>query len=72
MGFENARIEDETGQNAYHIEEGSLMVFRPGTSSGQLVRDRRECSLLDVAPSMLHSIGLKAPDYMTGTPIWTS
>jgi len=69
MGFENSVIEDETGQNAYHIQEGSLMVFRPDSTGTRQIRDRREISLLDVAPSILHSLGLRPPDYMTGSPI---
>ena len=69
MGFENSIIEDETGQNAYHIPEGTLMVFRPDSTGAGQIRDRREVSLLDLAPSMLHSLGLRPPDYMTGRPI---
>lgn len=65
MGFENVRIEDETGQNAYHIPEGSLFIYSPHGEPAH--SGRPEVSTLDIAPSLLAKFQLKSPDHMLGS-----
>lgn len=64
LGFANVAIEDSTGQSAYHIPNGALLIHAPH----QPRRDngRVEISTLDVAPMLLANFGVTPPSYMRG------
>jgi len=63
LGFRNAAIEDESGQTAYHVPRGALMVHRRG-ARGRIAEPVRTISTLDVAPMMLARLDVAAPAYM--------
>jgi hypothetical protein len=63
LGFSNTAIEDESGQTAYHVPEGALIVHRRGARSVATAPLRR-VSTLDVAPMLLTRLGVAVPAYM--------
>ncbi|AFY43931.1 hypothetical protein [Nostoc sp. PCC 7107] len=62
MGLENIRIEDETNANAYHIPEGSLIIYDPQNYQPNYQRKRISC--LEIAPMILRNFTIKIPAYM--------
>lgn len=59
----NKIIEPSTGQTGHHHMVGIVGIDGPGACSGkQLI----ETSLLDLAPTILHYMGLAVPSYMDG------
>ena len=63
LGLENVKIEDLSDASAYHIPEGSLVIYDP--------RDRRPkdatrstVSTLEIAPTLLANFGVDRPGYM--------
>lgn len=62
LGLINQRIQDEAGSNAYHIPEGSMIVFDPRAPSG--ARERPAVSTIEIAPAVLANFGVKIPGYM--------
>lgn len=62
-GFENIKIQDGTGQSAYHIREGSLIVHHPRRPTAPPA-ERTEISTLELAPSLLRHFGVERPSYM--------
>lgn len=65
LGFRNVAIEDESGQTAYHIAEGALVVHRSG-ATGRIAAPKRSISTLELAPMLLSRLGVRVPDYMRG------
>jgi len=63
LGLANRRIQDEAGSNAYHIPEGSMIVFDPRDPSTNGV-DPLTISTREVAPSLLRNFDLEVPSYM--------
>lgn len=59
-GLANMEIQDRAGSSAYHIPEGTLIVY-DGTAPS---RDRPQISALDIAPSILASFDIAPPEYM--------
>jgi hypothetical protein len=67
LGFANVAVEDEAGQSAYHVREGSLTVYSHSVdlrSSGCA-----EVSTLEIAPAILRTLGVTPPSYMMDTRI---
>jgi hypothetical protein len=64
LGFELVAIEDEASSTGYHVPEGSLLVYDPRDGSIQ-DGQRPIVATTDVAPAMLASFGIEAPDYMS-------
>ena len=62
-GMENVKIQDRCGATAYHIPQGSLIIYSPShvKSSG----DISTISTTDIAPSILRNFNIAIPDYMT-------
>jgi hypothetical protein len=65
LGFRNVAIEDESGQTAYHIAEGALIVHRSGATN-RVVPPKQHISTLEVAPMLLSRLGVRVPEYMRG------
>jgi hypothetical protein len=54
---------DPTPKQGYHEQAGVLIMSGPGIATGV---ELGECSTLDLAPTMLHLLGLPIPPYMSG------
>ena len=67
-GMENVRIQDRCGATAYHIPQGSLLIYAPAKGlNGQEVTN---ISTSDIAPTVLRNFDVKVPDYMNrGIPL---
>jgi hypothetical protein len=55
--------QDATPKEGYHDPVGLAIFWGPGIRKGG---DVKQCSTLDLAPTILHLLGLPVPDYMTG------
>lgn len=63
MGLKNVEIEDKSGSTAYHIPQGSLLVYdadRRDPKQGQ----RPQVSTKDIAPAILKNYSVPIPSYM--------
>jgi hypothetical protein len=67
LGFANVAIEDEAGQSAYHVREGTLIVYSPSRTHPPAARSH--VSTLEIAPAILRSLGVEPPSYMVDTQI---
>ena len=63
LGLENISIEDETNTNAYHVKEGSLLIYDPKDTNYK--QCRRKISCLEIAPMILQNFSDKIPEYMS-------
>ena len=63
LGLENISIEDETNTNAYHVKEGSLLIYDPQETSYKQSRTKISC--LEIAPMILHNFSINIPEYMS-------
>jgi hypothetical protein len=68
IGFANVVIEDEAGQSAYHVREGSLILY-PAAETKKATSSREAVSTLEIAPAILGVLGIDAPSYMVNTRI---
>jgi predicted AlkP superfamily phosphohydrolase/phosphomutase len=59
----NQIIEPSVGQTGHHHMVGVLVLNGPGVRQGLVLE---EASILDLAPTILHYMGLTVPDYMDG------
>lgn len=59
-GLENVEIQDRSGTTAYHIPEGTLMIY-DGRSRDD---SKTQASTLDIAPYILAKFGVERPAYM--------
>jgi hypothetical protein len=64
LGLETVEIEDRSGTTAYHVPEGVLAVYDP-TRPPPADTVRPEVSVLEVAPTILQTLGVDPPPYMT-------
>src|SRR5262249_7333362 len=55
--------QDASPKEGYHDQPGVLIVRGPGIKKGA---ELEECSSLDLAPTILHLMGLEIPSYMKG------
>ena len=63
VGLSNEPIDDETGSTAYHIKEGSLMVYDP---QHRRPKPRQAgISTCAIVPSIMENFELKVPGYMS-------
>lgn len=69
LGLENVFIEDETNTNAYHIPEGSLLIYDPQNLSYKASRTQISC--LEIAPTLLQNFSVQIPPYMTPCQFWS-
>lgn len=63
LGLENIFIEDETNTNAYHVKEGSLLIYDPQNTNDKVIR--RKISCLDIVPMLLQNFSVNIPEYMS-------
>jgi hypothetical protein len=61
LGMTITNIQDETGSYAYHVPEGSLLIFDPAKPGREVPR---QMNTLEYAPALLRNFGLRAPSYM--------
>ncbi|MEW5987344.1 MAG: alkaline phosphatase family protein [Chloroflexota bacterium] len=54
------------GDSGSHRREGILLVWGPGVPAGATIQGAR---IEDVAPTILHLLGLPVPEYMDGRPL---
>lgn len=63
LGLDTVMIDDATGACAYHVPDGTLLVYRsdrrPAPGAG-----RPRVSFLDLAPWLLQNFGVPVPEYM--------
>jgi hypothetical protein len=71
FGLVNVEIQEKSGTNAYHIPQGTLIVFDGRRGNGEVMSDgdarrsiRPEVSVLEIAPALLRNFGVEVPDYM--------
>lgn len=63
VGLSNEPIDDETGSTAYHVKEGSLMIYDPKSKKPKPRQAGVDTCAL--APSIMENFGLDIPEYMT-------
>jgi hypothetical protein len=61
-GMANVKIQDRCGATAYHIPQGSLIIYAP--ARGLNGNDVAMISTTDIAPTLLRNFNVAAPDYM--------
>jgi len=69
LGIRDVNITDLSGQTAYHIPQGSVMIYSP----------KQQCrttpietiSALEIAPMVLNNYNIPAPSYMAKTTVGT-
>lgn len=61
-GLENIRIQDRCGATAYHIPQGSLLIYAP--AKGLNGKEVINISTTDIAPAILRNFNVVVPDYM--------
>ncbi|TAL43219.1 MAG: hypothetical protein EPN92_10460 [Chitinophagaceae bacterium] len=62
-GLENVKIQDRCGATAYHIPQGSLLIYAPAKNlNGQ---DITTISTTDIAPAILRNFNIAVPEYMS-------
>ena len=54
---------DATPKQGHHDDKGVLIMAGPGIRAGAVIKD---CSTLDIAPTLLAIMGLPVPDHMNG------
>lgn len=59
-GMENVKIQDRCGATAYHIPQGSLIIYNPEKKSASI----QTISTTEIAPSLLKNFNVKVPEYM--------
>lgn len=60
-GLENIEITDKSGTTAYHIPEGSFIIYEKGISGN---KEFVQVSALEVAPTILDNFAVQKPAYM--------
>ncbi len=63
LGIKNVRIADQSGQTAYHIPNGSLMIYSKNRKAKNMSKET--ISTLNIAPMILNNFNIPAPEYMT-------
>jgi len=61
-GMENVKIQDRCGATAYHIPQGSLIIYAP--AKGLNGNDVATISTTDIAPTILRNFNIAIPEYM--------
>ncbi len=65
FGFDFVKSEERTGSNAYHIPQGSLLVYNSRARRLNKNGDApTKVSALDIAPTLLKNYSVPVPDYM--------
>ncbi len=62
LGLENVRIDDSANTNAYHIPDGSLIIYDPKNRPENV--ERKRISTLEISPTILKNFAIEIPNYM--------
>jgi hypothetical protein len=62
-GLENVKIQDRCGATAYHIPQGTLLIYPSDRASSD--KGIATISTTEIAPAILKNYNIKAPGYMT-------
>lgn len=62
IGLSNEPIDDETGSTAYHVKEGSLMIYDPQNKKPST--RKTGISTRAIVPTILDNFNINTPDYM--------
>jgi hypothetical protein len=62
-GMENVKIQDRCGATAYHIPQGSLIIYAP--AFGLNGKEITNISTTEIAPTILHNFNVSRPSYMS-------
>jgi len=62
LGLKAVQIEDKTHSSAYHIPNGTLLIYDPLDRSEKA--DFTQISTLDIAPTLLSNFSVPIPEYM--------
>jgi len=63
LGLENVEILDKSGTTAYHIPQGSLLMYDASMAPSA---DITQISTVDLCPYILRNYGINVPGYMGG------
>jgi hypothetical protein len=63
MGLVNQKIEDKSNTTAYHIPQGSLLIYTPDRNK-KVAFGRPKVSTLNIAPTVLKHYSVPIPSYM--------
>lgn len=63
LGLATVEIEERSDTTAYHVPQGLLAIYDPQDPSVKPAV-RRDVSVLEVAPAILHTFGVTVPGYM--------
>jgi hypothetical protein len=61
-GMENVKIQDRCGATAYHIPQGSLIIYSPANRLNN--KEIATISTTDIAPTILRNFNIAIPEYM--------
>jgi len=64
LGLENIEIQDATGSYAYHVPNGSFVVYNPNKRSASTGEMIDSISTIEIAPSVLQNFGVPRNEYM--------
>lgn len=68
VGIKNVEIQDKAGVTAYHIPQGSMLVYSKKAAQTNGIS---QVSTSDICPAILHNYALEVPGYMNrGTPLF--
>jgi hypothetical protein len=64
MGIENLEIQDATGSYAYHIPNGSFIIYDPKKPQISPQKTMATISTTEIAPAILKHFSINSPNYM--------
>lgn len=67
MGLSQVEIEDKSGTTAYHVPEGSLVIYDPRDLS--LKEKGQPVATTEIAPALLRHFGVSVPGYMNASTL---
>ena len=65
VGMENLEVEDRSGAYAYHVPQGTLLAWGPGTRDAHWDGGEEPVDTRALAPAMLELLGVPVPGSMT-------
>nr|MBK9652819.1 hypothetical protein [Bacteroidota bacterium] len=66
-GFENMEIDDHSGSTAYHIPEGTLVIYDPQDKS--IKKEISQIPSTALVPSIVKNFDIPMPAYLKYQPI---
>jgi hypothetical protein len=62
LGLKTVEIEDKSWTSAYHVPNGSLLIYDPMDAAAK--PEATQVSTIEIAPTLLQNFAVRAPDYM--------